>query len=136
MSLDQAIIIDLILALNKTIKNIVKNNRELAAPYIRGMMIGEGTVYCNRMRYVRIEMKIKAEIDFLGGLFDYLNIKFKKSCRFNREGMWSIYIGGKENIEGYAKLIGFGVHKKRQDILNKILKIHKTEKKLGILPKK
>ncbi|MBD3312924.1 hypothetical protein GF345_00620 [Candidatus Woesearchaeota archaeon] len=130
--LDQAIIIDLVLTLEETIKEATKNNEKLAAAYVRGMMIGEGTAYCNRSKYVRIEMKNQKEIDFISELLDILAIQYKKKCRSNREGMWSLYIGGRENIKRYSRVIGFGVHKKRQDILDKIVN---TEKKLGILPK-
>ncbi len=62
---DQAILIDLILSLEETIKKISTSDRKLAAAYIRGMMIGEGTAYFNRSRYVRIEMRNEKEIKYL-----------------------------------------------------------------------
>ena len=115
---DQAILIDLILAIEEKIKELCKKDKKLAAAYIRGMMIGEGTAYFNRSRYVRIEMKNEKEIKYLHELFTLLGFDCKPSLRTERHNMWSLYIGAKQLKRYYAE-IGFGVHKKRQEILEK-----------------
>lgn len=117
---DRAILIDLILSLEKTIKRICLNDKKLAAAYIRGMMMGEGTAYFNRSRYVRIEMRNEREIKYLHKLFQILGFNCKPSLRTEREGMWSIYIGAKQLKKFYNK-IGFGVHQARQKILEEAI---------------
>lgn len=116
--LDNALLIDLILAIKGKAKELCRKDKKLAAAYIRGMMIGEGTAYFNRARYVRIEMKNEKEIKYLASLFEFLGYKYKISLRLNRENMWSIYIGAKQLRKFYDE-IGFGVHEKRQKILEK-----------------
>jgi hypothetical protein len=124
---DNAISIYLILSLEKTIKEICKKNKKLAATYIRGMMIGEGTCYFNKSRYVRIEMRNEKEIKYIYKLLKLLGYNCKPSLRSNRKDMWSIYIGAKQ-LKKFHKEIGFGVHQKRQNILeeaiNKKLRIN------------
>lgn len=118
LCLDSAIIIDLILAMDIRIKNICSNDEGLAAAYIRGMMIGEGTAYFNKSRYVRIEMKNEREIKYLHMLFTCLGFDCNPSLRTTRHNMWSLYIGAKQ-LRRYNDLIGLGVHEKRQAILEK-----------------
>lgn len=115
---DQAIFIDLILALGETIKRLCLKDKKLAAGYIRGMMIGEGTAYFNKSRYVRIEMKNEREIKYLCRLFEELDYNYKLSLRNDQSGRWSIYIGAKQ-LEKFYNEIGFGVHLERQRILQK-----------------
>lgn len=117
---DQAILIDLILSLEETIKGICERDKKLAAAYIRGMMIGEGTCYFNRSRYVRIEMRNEKEIKYIYKLLKLLGYDCKPSLRSNRKDMWSIYIGAKQLRKFYEE-IGFGVHQKRQNILEKAI---------------
>jgi DNA-binding transcriptional regulator WhiA len=133
--LDSAVLIDLILALENTIKEICSQDKNLARSYLRGMMIGEGTVYNNRSRYVRIEMKNGKEIEYIHRLFLMLGYDCKISYRTTRENMWSIYIGAKQ-LKKYYDEIGFGVHEKRQEKLREAitLKIKEREDKLGIKP--
>lgn len=124
---DNAILIDLILSLERTIKKICFNDKKLAAAYIKGMMIGEGTAYFNRSRYVRIEMRNEKEIKYIYKLFRLLGYICKPSLRSNRENMWSIYIGAKQ-LKKFCDEIGFGVHQGRQKILeeaaSKILRVN------------
>lgn len=124
---DQAILADLILSLEKIIKKACLNDKGLAAAYIRGMMIGEGTAYFNKSRYVRIEMKNEKEIHYLHKLFQALSYSCKPSLRSERVNMWSIYIGAKQLKKFYDE-IGFGAHRARQRILeeavNKKLRIN------------
>jgi len=115
---DNAILIDLILSLEDEIKKICETNKNLAAAYIRGMMIGEGTAYFNQSRYVRIEMRNKKEIKYLHKLLKMLGFNCKPHLRTERENMWSIYIGAKQLKKFYDE-IGFGVHQERQKILKK-----------------
>ncbi|MBU4369190.1 LAGLIDADG family homing endonuclease [Patescibacteria group bacterium] len=125
--LDQAILIDLILSLEETIKKACIHSKELATSYIRGMMAGEGTVYFNKSRYVRIEMKNEREIKYLTGLFKLLSYEYKVSLRSTRKNMWSIYVGAKQ-LRKFYNGIGFGSHKKRQAVLemaaNKKLRVN------------
>ena len=90
-------------------------------------MIGEGTAYFNKSRYVRIEMRNEKEIKYLHELLTMLGFKCKPTLRNNRHDMWSLYIGAKQ-LNKFAKEIGFGVHKERQNILeegvNKILRVN------------
>jgi len=124
---DSAILIDLILSLERTIKKICFNDKKLAAAHIKGMMIGEGTAYFNRSRYVRIEMRNEKEIKYIYKLFRLLGYSCKPSLRSNRENMWSIYIGAKQLKKFYDE-ISFGVHQERQKILeaavNKKLRVN------------
>lgn len=124
---DQVILIDLILSLEKTIKKMCANDKELATAYIRGMMVGEGTVYFKRSRYVRIEMRNEKEIKYLCGLFRLLGFNCKPYLRTKRENMWSIYIGAKQLKKFYDE-IGFGIHQEKQRILeeavNKKLRVN------------
>lgn len=116
--LDSAIVLDLILSMNKKIKQICSKDKKLASAYIRGMMIGEGTAYAKRSRYVRIEMKNETEIKYMYKLFTMLGFNCKPSLRTTREDMWSLYIGAKQ-LSSFNKFIGFGIHKERQRILEK-----------------
>ncbi|MBI2657277.1 hypothetical protein HYX08_01130 [Candidatus Woesearchaeota archaeon] len=118
LCLDNAVIIDLVLALEDTIKGLCSKNAKLAASYIRGMMIGEGTAYFNKSRYVRIEMRNEKEIKYLHQLLTMLGFDCKPVLRLDREDHWSIYIGAKQ-LDKFAREIGFGVHKGRQRILDK-----------------
>jgi len=124
---DQAILIDLILDLENVIKKLCLSDKKFAASYIRGMMIGEGTAYFNRSRYVRIEMRNEKEIKYLHKLLQILGFNCKTSLRTERENMWSIYIGAKQLKKFYDE-IGFGVHRERQKILeeavNKKLRVN------------
>ena len=125
--LDYAIIIDLILSIELIIKELCSKDPKLAAAYIRGMMIGEGTAYFNKSRYVRIEMRNEKEIKYLHKLFIMLEFDCAPTLRSNRHNMWSLYIGAKQ-LDKFAREIGFGVHQERQRILergiNKILKVN------------
>ena len=124
---DQAILIDFILNLEDTIKKLCSSSEKLAASYIRGMMIGEGTAYFNRSRYVRIEMKNEKEMKYLHKLFRMLGFACEPHLRTERENMWSIYIGAKQLKKFYDE-ISFGVHQERQKILeeavNKKLRVN------------
>jgi hypothetical protein len=124
---DNAILVDLILSLDKKIKNICLKNKKLARAYIRGMMIGEGTAYFNKSRYVRIEMRNEKEIKYLHKLFRMLGFNCRPYLRSERENMWSIYIGAKQ-LKKFYNEIGFGVHQERQKILeaavNKKLRVN------------
>jgi len=117
---DSAILIDLFLSLENTIKKMCSQDKSLACAYIRGMMIGEGTVYNNRMRYVRIEMRNGKEIEYIHRLLLMLGYDCKISYRTTRENMWSIYIGTRQ-LKKYYDEIGFGVHKKRQEKLKETI---------------
>lgn len=116
--LDNALLIDFILSIKEKIKELCRKNKKLAAAYIRGMMIGEGTAYFNRSRYVRVEMRNEEEIKYLHELFTLLGYSCKPSLRSNRHNMWSLYIGAKQ-LKKYHNEIGFGIHKKRQKILER-----------------
>ncbi|MBU1198488.1 MAG: hypothetical protein KKF46_00335 [Nanoarchaeota archaeon] len=119
---ERAILIDLILTIEHRVKELCKQDKKLAAAYIRGMMIGEGTAYFNRSRYVRIEMRNEREIKYLHELFTLLGYDCKPFLRPERQNMWSLYIGAKQLAKFY-KEIGFGVHEKRQRILEQC--VHK-----------
>ncbi|MBW3015636.1 LAGLIDADG family homing endonuclease [Candidatus Woesearchaeota archaeon] len=114
--LDSALLIDILLAIEDNIKSFCSKDKRLSAAYVRGMMIGEGTVYNNRARYVRIEMKNEKEIKYLHRLLVSMGYRCKTSVRTNRPGMWSIYIGAKQ-LKKFAEEIGFGVHRTRQNLL-------------------
>lgn len=117
---DNAISIYLILSLEEIIKRACERNKKLAAAYIRGMMIGEGTCYFNKSRYVRIEMRNEKEIKYIYKLLKLLGYNCKLFLRSNRKDMWSTYIGAKELRKFYEE-IGFGIHQKRQNILEKAI---------------
>lgn len=125
--LDNALLIDLILAIEDKIKELCRKDKKLASAYIRGMMIGEGTAYFNKSRYVRIEMRNEKEIKYLHELFELLGYKCEPSLRTTRHNMWSIFIGAKQ-LEKFYNEVGFGVHDKRQKILeegvNKTLRVN------------
>ena len=124
---DSAVLIDLILSIENTIKEFCIKDKNLAVAYIRGMMIGEGTAYFNRSRYVRIEMRNEKDIKYLHGLLIMLGFDCTPTLRSNRHDMWSLYIGAKQ-LDKFTKEIGFGVHQERQKILeqgaNKILRVN------------
>jgi|SRR3989338_5610866 len=124
---DSALMIDFILAIKNLIKNICSKDPKLAAAYIRGMMIGKGTAYFNRSRYVRIEMRNEKEIKYLHKLFTMLGFDCTPTLRSNRHDMWSLYIGAKQ-LNKFSREIGFGVHQERQQILeqgvNKVLRVN------------
>ncbi|MBR9699492.1 hypothetical protein GOV09_03500 [Candidatus Woesearchaeota archaeon] len=118
---DNAVVIDLFLALRDYVKTAALNDPQRAAAYLRGLMAGEGTVYNNKTRYVRLEMKNPDEINFVKKLLNFLNISYTHHKRTTRYRMESLYIGGKENLRTYANLIGFGAHKDRQAKLNDLV---------------
>lgn len=117
---DSAILIDLFLSLENTTKEICSKNNNFARAYIRGMMIGEGTVYNNRSRYVRIEMRNGKEIEYIHKLLVMLKYDCKIFYRTTRENMWSIYIGAKQLRKFYEE-IGFGVHEKKHEKLKEAI---------------
>ena len=125
LCLDSAVLIDLLLAMEKFIKNLVLQDEKLMRAYIRGMMIGEGTAYCNKMKYVRIEMRNEQEIKFLKELFNRLGFGVKAKERGTRKDMWYIYVGT-PLLERYSELVGFGIHTKRQKILEKAIELRKS----------
>ena len=115
---NNALAIDLVLSLENTIKDLCSRDPKLAAAYTRGMMIGEGTAYFGKSRYVRIEMRNEKEIKYLHRLLAMLGYDCKPLLRSTRHNMWSLYIGAKQ-LDKFAKEIGFGVHAERQRILEK-----------------
>lgn len=119
--MDNSIAIDLMLDLREKVRLAALQNNELAAAYVRGIMIGEGTVYDNCSKYVRIEMKNPGEIEFVRNLFEFLSIACTHHKRINRESMESLYVGGQDNIKRYYDLVGFGCHSKRQEKLTKLV---------------
>ena len=125
--LDRVVLIDLMLSIEDTIKELCAKDTRLAAAYVRGMMIGEGTAYFNRSRYVRIEMRNEKEIKYLHNLLTMLGFDCTPTLRSNRHDMWSLYIGAKQ-LDKFAKEIGFGVHQERQRVLeqgaSKVLRIN------------
>tara|TARA_Y100000310_G_scaffold339187_1_gene431110 strand:- start:1850 stop:2866 length:1017 start_codon:yes stop_codon:yes gene_type:complete len=125
--LDSAIIIRLVLGIENTIKTVVQSDPILMRAYIRGLAAGEGTVYFNKARYVRIEMKNEKEIRYLATLFEALGYDHKLDARTTRPGMWSVYIGAKE-LKKYHEEIGFGAHLGRQALLkqaaSKVLRVN------------
>lgn len=121
--LTHAVIIYLILQIKETLKRIVSQNTKLMKAYIRGMMIGEGTVYHKENRhYVRIEMKNKDEVIFVANLLRKLEYKVTCKERGTRKGMWYVYFGGKRNLFKFYEEIGFGILEKRQSILREIIR--------------
>jgi len=121
LCMDNAITIDILLAIRETVRSAVREDAALAAAYLRGLMAGEGTVYNNRSKYVRLEMKNEPEIQLAKELLTNLNIDFTHHKRTTRERMESIYVGGKENIRRYYELVGFGAHKGRQEKLRELV---------------
>ena len=124
---DSALLIDFILAIKNIVKELCSKNPKLASAYIRGMMIGEGTAYFNKSRYVRIEMRNEKEIRYLHRLLSMLGFDCTPTLRSNRHDMWSLYIGAKQ-LDKFAREIGFGVHQERQKILleasQKVLRVN------------
>ena len=114
--LDSIIIINLVLALDDIVKMICRRNNALAVGYIKGIMAGEGTVYFNKSRYVRIEMRNEREIRYVHSLLKNLKYNCEVSLRSERKGMCSIYIGAKQ-LEKFYNEIGFGSELNRQNIL-------------------
>ncbi|MDD5651262.1 MAG: LAGLIDADG family homing endonuclease [Candidatus Nanoarchaeia archaeon] len=121
ISLERKIFLLIFLKLDIIIKNLCLNNSELASAYLEGLSAGEGTAYCNKMKYVRIEMKNPREMKYVSSLLNLLNINHKLYERNTRKNMWNVCISRKENLDKFAKLIGFSLCKKRQDILDKIV---------------
>ena len=124
---ERAVLIDLLLSIESKIKELCGKDVKLAAAYIRGMMIGEGTAYFNKSRYVRIEMRNEKEIKYLHQLLTMLGFECTPTLRSNRHDMWSLYIGAKQ-LDKFSKEIGFGVHQERQKILleasQKVLRVN------------
>ena len=119
--LDRAIIIDLILAIRDRVRKVIKKDEELAKAYLRGIMAAEGTVYNNRTRYVRLEMKNPSEMAFVRTLLDTLSLTYTKHSRTTRKNMESIYMGGRENLKRFYTIVGFGCQKERQRKLEKLV---------------
>lgn len=124
---DSAVMIDLFLNLENVIKEVCKKEDNLAKAYIRGMMMGEGTVYFKRSRYVRIEMANEKEIRYLYRLFRNLDYNCRISSRDDGSGRWGVYIGAKQ-LKKFHHEISFGAHQSRQKILteaaNKKLRVN------------
>ena len=114
--LGSAIIIDLLLSLDKLVKGLCAKDKSLAVGYIKGIMAGEGTVYFNKSRYVRIEMKNEKEIKYVYSLLKRLKYDCKVSFRKERLGMCSIFIGAKQ-LEKFYSEIGFGSENERNELL-------------------
>lgn len=121
LCVDNSIVIDFLLSIELTVKGACIKNKNLAAAYLRGLMAGEGTVYNNRFKYVRIEMKNPLEINYAKKLFDKLGITYTYHIRPNRKNMENLYIGGKDNLKRYYDLVGFGSNIKRQEKLKSLI---------------
>src|SRR3989344_3809664 len=119
--LDSSIIIDLMLSMNETVKSAASDSHSHAAAYVRGIMIGEGTAYNNKYSYVKLEMRNEKEVKFVSYLLEKLGICCTVKERHTRRGMWTVFIGRKDSILRFHRLIGFGVHEKRQLILDQII---------------
>lgn len=123
--MDNCVVLDLLLLSRETIRKAVLLDRDLACAYLRGLMAGEGTVYDNRSRYVRLEMKNHDEIAYAKQLFELLGITYTFHKRTTRKGMESVYIGGRQNLIQYHELVGFGAQEKRQEKLEKLVECYK-----------
>jgi hypothetical protein len=121
ISCERKIILDLTLQLIKIIKKISKNNQSLNVGYLQGLFDGEGTAYCKRMKYVRIEMKNLKEMKFVHKTLKLFKIKTKLKERRTRKGMYSLMISKYKNINNFNKNIGFKLVIHRQKIVKKIL---------------
>lgn len=119
--LDNAILIKIFLGMRKELQKIIVQDKHLASAYIKGIMAGEGTVYHNRSKYVRIEMKNETEMKFIAKLLKILRIRYTVHKRPKRPGMISFYIGGRENISRFYEIAGFGCHLTRQEKLRKLV---------------
>lgn len=108
--------IDLVLSLDRMVKKLCSNEKIFAIGYIKGIMAGEGTVYFNKSRYVRIEMRNEKEIRYVHLLLKNLGYDCSVSMRTERLGMCSIYIGAKQ-LEKFYNEIGFGSELNRQNLL-------------------
>lgn len=125
---DSIILMRLLLDLEETVKEESISSKELVKVYVRGIMMGEGTARLkDYYRYVRVEMKNKKEINFVGKLLNLLDIKYKSYSRSDSSGRYWIHIGERKDIEKFGKLIGFGVHSERQRILEKCIDSYKEE---------
>ena len=118
---DRSIVIDLFLSMEKTVKDISLIYQDYASSYVRGIMIGEGTAYFNKYFYIKLEMKNEREVKFISHLLKNFNILHTIKERNDRLGMWTIFIGRRESILEFNRLVGFGVHIKRQAVLDRII---------------
>lgn len=119
--MDNALVIDLFHEIRNDLKKIVIKDEKLSSAYVKGIMAGEGTVYNNRSKYVRVEMKNEFEISFICKLLDVLKINYSVHERNNRKRMKSVYIGGRGNILRFYVVAGFGHHNERQEKLRKLV---------------
>lgn len=125
--IERKAIIDIFFKLRKIVKQLVINNKELSQYYLKGIYDGEGTAYCKNLKYVRIEMKNKKEMNFLSKLLNNLQINHIFSQRNTRKGMYTIYISKEDNINEFSSLVGFELTPKRQEILDKIVNYYKID---------
>lgn len=88
ITLERKILLLIILKIEQIIKEITLKDKELICAYLEGICTGEGTAYCKRMKYIRIEMKNKREIFYISNLFKLININNTIGTRNTRKDMW------------------------------------------------
>ncbi|MFA5176130.1 MAG: LAGLIDADG family homing endonuclease [Candidatus Nanoarchaeia archaeon] len=130
LSLERKIILMIILKLNDLIKDLCLKDKELASAYLEGISAGEGTAYCKKMKYIRIEMKNEKEMKYISSLFKLIDINHKLYERNTRKGMWCLYISKKENIFNFNELVSFNLCKPRQEILDNIVNYYSSPSQL------
>ena len=121
ISVDRKLIIDLFLKIEDKVKELVLNSNELSSYYLKGIFDGEGTAYCKKFKYIRLEMKNKVEVEFLSKLLINLKINHTLKERNTRKGMYTIYLSRKDNINKFSDFVGFELVSRRQEVLNRIV---------------
>ena len=121
LSCEKKIILLLTLELITMAKIIGKEVASLGYSYVQGLFDGEGTAYCKKMKYVRIEMKNTTEMQFVYEVLTKLGIETSLIERRTRIGMYILRISRYRNIITFNKNIGFKLNSDRNKIVTQIL---------------
>lgn len=121
IAIDSKLHVLLLLSLDEYVVQKIKSDVSSAHGYVRGLFAGEGTVYNNKSKYVRIEMRGKQIIEQVSKVLHTSSIPHRMYERGDRPRMWCIYIGMRDGaVKKFRKHIGFGSHQERRAVLESI----------------
>jgi hypothetical protein len=110
--------------IDNKIKSIIKNsNKNIKIAYIKGIFAAEGSVR-KKGKEIRINMKDISELIFVEYILQDLNIK-SRPIKFNKfSRCCELSILGFKNIKQFKEINGFGLNKKRNNLLNKVFETY------------
>lgn len=108
-------------------KMILTGSSELKQAYLRGILAAEGSV--NRSgSSVHIQMADDKEVSFIYGIIQELGLDYSKLHYYQERGIQDIIIWRKVDLEKLHRMGGFGLHKEKNILLEKILNSYEEKR--------